>query len=159
MVPIDFTNKNGSKIILYIIFIYAGFSFITTLIREIIKDLEDINGDRKIGAKTMAITYGTIKTKKIINFLISITILSIAYFQYFQYSILSSEFNVELIYWGVNMSSVLYTCFLQMLLISLIIKIKLAKTKSDFYIASTLCKIIMLTGILSIPLFHFLHQN
>ena len=112
-----------------------------------------------MGAKTMAIIYGTKKTKKIINFLISVTILSIAYFQYFQYSVLSSEFDVELSYWGVNMSSVFYTFFLQISLISLLIKINLAKTKSDFYIASNLCKIIMLIGILTIPFFHFSHQN
>ncbi len=154
-----FTNKNETKIILYIILFYAGFSFIITLIREIIKDLEDIKGDKEIGANTLAINYGTKKTKKIINFLISITILGIAYFQYFQYSILSSTFTVELSYWGVNLIAVLYTSLLQILLIFLLIKINLAETKSDFHFSSTLCKIIILIGILSIPLFYFLHQN
>ncbi len=38
--------------------IYSGFSFVTNLIREVVKDLEDMEGDRKFGAKTMAIEWG-----------------------------------------------------------------------------------------------------
>tara|TARA_B110000196_G_scaffold273402_1_gene249809 strand:+ start:224 stop:1042 length:819 start_codon:yes stop_codon:yes gene_type:complete len=159
LIPVGIKNKDGSKIIFYIILFYAGFSFITTLIREIIKDLEDIEGDKKINANTLAINYGIGGTKKITTFLILIPILGIAYFQYFQYSVLSSTFSVEVSYWGVNLISVLYTSFLQALLIILLIKISISNTKSDFYFSSTLCKIIMLVGILSIPLFSFLHLN
>ena len=61
ILPLGISN-NGTKIIFKIILIYAGFSFITTLIREIIKDLEDMEGDQKIGANTLAIEYG-IKNK------------------------------------------------------------------------------------------------
>ena len=159
LVPIGITNENGSAIIFYIILFYAGFSFVTTLIREIIKDLEDAEGDKDIGANTLAINYGVTKTKKITASLILIPIFGIAYFQYFQYSILSSTFSIELSYWGVNLIAVLYTSFLQILFIILLIKISISNTKSDFHFSSTLCKIIILIGILSIPLFHFLHQN
>jgi 4-hydroxybenzoate polyprenyltransferase len=38
--------------------IYAGFAFVANLIREVVKDLEDMEGDRKFGAKTMAIEWG-----------------------------------------------------------------------------------------------------
>ena len=37
------------------IYVFVIFSFLTTLIREIIKDIEDINGDIKISAKTLPI--------------------------------------------------------------------------------------------------------
>ena len=159
LVPKSITNENGSKMIFHIIILYAGFSFIISLIREIIKDLEDVKGDKKIGANTLAINYGLTKTKKLTTTLIFIPIFGIAYFQYFQYSVLSSTFSVELQYWGINFIAVLYTSLLQILLIILLIKIRKSNTKSDFYFLSVICKIIMLVGILSIPLFHFLHKS
>ena len=159
LIPIGITNQDGSKIICLIILFYAGFSFIITLIREIIKDLEDAEGDKKIGADTLAINYGIAKTKKITGFLILICMSGIAYFEFFQYSVLNSTFSIELSYWGANLIEVLYTLFLQILLIKLLLNTIRANTKSDFQFLSTLCKIIMLTGILSIPLFSFLHSN
>ena len=67
LIPVGKKIEDGSKIIFYIILFYAGFSFIITLIREIIKDLEDYDGDKKIGANTLAINYGAANTKKIIE--------------------------------------------------------------------------------------------
>ena len=54
LVPIGINNENGSLMISKIIIFYAGFSFITTLIREIVKDIEDLEGDQKINALTIA---------------------------------------------------------------------------------------------------------
>ena len=47
-----------------IILCYAAFAFIITFIREIIKDMEDMEGDQKINANTLAIKYGIEKTRK-----------------------------------------------------------------------------------------------
>jgi 4-hydroxybenzoate polyprenyltransferase len=157
LIPVGIKNEDESKTIFYIILFYAGFSFITTLIREIIKDLEDIEGDKKINANTLAINYGVAKTKKITVFLILITIFGIAYLQYFQYNDLSSNFSDGGSSWWKNFIAALYTFFLQVLLIILLIKIKTSNKKVDFHFSSTLCKIIMLFGILSIPLFYFLY--
>ena len=153
----EYIEPISSPIILYIIIFYAGFSFITTLIREIIKDLEDAEGDTKIGANTLAIKFGMQRTKQIIILLNILPILGIAYFQYFQYSVLSSTFSIELSYWGVNYISAAYTVLLQVLLITLILKVSSSHTKADFHAASTLSKTIMIMGILSIPLFTYLH--
>lgn len=49
-----------------IIFAYAVFAFFINLIREIIKDIEDRNGDRKHGCRTLPIVLGFRKTKNII---------------------------------------------------------------------------------------------
>jgi len=38
--------------------LFGGFAFIATLVREAIKDMEDIQGDRKYGCKTMPIVWG-----------------------------------------------------------------------------------------------------
>ena len=38
--------------------LYAGFAFIISLIREVVKDMEDMEGDAKYGCKTMPIVWG-----------------------------------------------------------------------------------------------------
>ncbi len=40
-------------------FVGAGFAFLTTLAREMIKDIEDVAGDRAAGARTLPLVYGT----------------------------------------------------------------------------------------------------
>jgi 4-hydroxybenzoate polyprenyltransferase len=45
---------------------YAIFAFVINLIREIVKDLEDINGDTSQGMKTLAIVLGILKTTKLV---------------------------------------------------------------------------------------------
>jgi 4-hydroxybenzoate polyprenyltransferase len=159
LIPLGITEENGSKIIFYIIIFYASFSFITTLIREIIKDIEDVEGDKKAGATTLVINYGLAKAKKITLSLILSIILIIFCLQYFQYKDLSNNLFIHgELYWK-NLIANLYTLLLQSLLILLLIRIKKSYTKLDFHSASTLCKSIMLIGILSIPLFHFLYEN
>jgi 4-hydroxybenzoate polyprenyltransferase len=159
LVPIGINNENGSLIISKIIIFYAGFSFLTTLIREIVKDIEDLEGDQKINAKTLAITYGLKKSKNIVLALTTATIFCITYFQYFQYSVISTQFEYEISIWGVNDISIIYTLLLQGLFLFFIYKSFKAINKEDFHFLSILSKIIMLVGILSIPVFTFLHQN
>ena len=153
-------NKNtGEMMIFKIIIFYSAFAFITTFIREIIKDLGDMEGDKEIQAKTLAITYGIEKTKWVSLIFTIFTFLGIVYFQYFQYSIYSSEFEYKISIWGVNKIAIIYTFFIQFLLLFLGFKIYTSKLKNDFYLISQLCKIIMIVGILSIPLFTYLHLN
>lgn len=44
-------------------FLYAGFAFIITLIREAVKDMEDMKGDARYGCKTLPIVAGITATK------------------------------------------------------------------------------------------------
>ena len=159
LVPIGINNENGSLMISKIIIFYAGFSFITTIIREIVKDIEDLDGDKKINAKTIPITYGLNKSKNIVIGLTSATIICIAYFQYFQYSVISTKFEYEISIWGVNHISIIYTLLIQGLFLFFIYNVFKAITKDDFCFLSKLSKIIMLVGMLSIPVFTLLHQN
>ena len=48
-------------------FLYAGFAFIISLIREVVKDLEDIEGDRRYGCTTMPIAWGINATKVFVS--------------------------------------------------------------------------------------------
>ena len=61
-------NESG-RMILKIILVYSLFSFLLTLIREFIKDLEDKEGDVSINAKTLAIVLVNKRTKIISLFL------------------------------------------------------------------------------------------
>ena len=159
IIPNGINTDNGELMIFKIILCYTTFSFITTLIREIIKDLEDIEGDKKIQAKTLAITYGLEKTKSAALLFTVLTFLGTAYFQYFQYSIISTEFEYKFSIWGVNNTAIFYTLFLQLLFLFLGFKIYISKLKNDFHFISQLCKFIMIIGILSIPIFTYLHLN
>ena len=72
MIPNGINKTNNEFMIFKIILCYTAFAFIITFIREIIKDMEDMEGDQKINANTLAIKYGIEKTRKIIVFLILI---------------------------------------------------------------------------------------
>jgi 4-hydroxybenzoate polyprenyltransferase len=157
IIPNGINKTNGELMIFKIILCYTAFAFITTFIREIIKDLEDMDGDKSINANTLAIAYGIEKTKWISLVFTILAFFGIAYFQYFQYSVISSEFQYEISIWGAHQIAIFYTLFIQLLFIFLAFKIRKANQKSEFHFISQLSKLIMLFGILSIPLFTFLH--
>jgi len=159
MIPNGINKTHGELMIFKIILCYTAFAFITTFIREIIKDLEDMEGDRKINAQTLAITYGIKKTKWIVLAFTILAFSGVAYFQYFQYSIISSEFEYDISIWGINKITIFYTFFLQGLFLFLGFEIYYSQMKTDFYFISQLCKFIMIVGVLSIPLFTYLHLN
>ncbi len=52
--------------------IYASFAFFMTLVREIIKDIEDLKGDNTFGCRTLPIILGIRKTKFIIYLILAI---------------------------------------------------------------------------------------
>ncbi|MFK7900783.1 MAG: geranylgeranylglycerol-phosphate geranylgeranyltransferase [Cyclobacteriaceae bacterium] len=117
------------KIISQSVVMYAFFSFAMTIIREIIKDMEDQKGDEKFGCKTLPIVWGIQKTKTIIYSCIALIQLSIIYF-----SIIHATFNPLLIATGIS-------------LFWLIFKLVRADTTEQFHQLSTLCKVIMLLGV------------
>ena len=83
IIPNPYTNSENA---FYIICGYAIFAFITTFIREIIKDFEDASGDKKMGYTTFAIV--SAKTaKKIVQSLslILITIIGVVIYLQFIY--------------------------------------------------------------------------
>lgn len=59
---------------LFLFAAYATFAFFISLIREIIKDMEDVEGDRKFGCKTLPISIGIRKSKMVI-YLVSLIFL------------------------------------------------------------------------------------
>jgi 4-hydroxybenzoate polyprenyltransferase len=65
------------KLFYEVIFGHAVFLFLLLLIREMIKDLENLKGDLANDYKTIPIIYGEIVSKKIITFLSVLTIIPI----------------------------------------------------------------------------------
>ena len=147
IIPNGIIVDSQEWIIFNIITYYCCFAAIITLVREIIKDIEDMQGDLVINAKTFIISYGMKNTKKLTISLTLIIILCIAYFQYLQLET------------GGHQIAILYTLFIQCLFVFLCLRIYQATHKRDFSLISKLCKVIMIFGIFSIPLFTYVHLN
>lgn len=58
---------------------FAMFAFLITLAREMVKDIEDITGDREMECRTAAIVWGEKVTKIVVSVLLIITMALIAY--------------------------------------------------------------------------------
>lgn len=58
---------------------FAVFAFLTTLAREMVKDIEDIEGDREMECRTMPIVWGVKVTKMVVTLVLLITAALIAY--------------------------------------------------------------------------------
>lgn len=146
---IPLLNKEYGNIMLlnqvsfnYIFHWIAGFSFfafLTNLIREIVKDTEDFEGDNAYGMNTIPIYFGIKYTKVIVGSLIVISIISIVLLM--KYIVFSGE-SIDYLTAGY------FTLFLIFPFIILFIRIIKAKSKDDYHKASSLLKFIMLTGIM-----------
>lgn len=78
-----FSGKPNSPTVLWLDWWLWHFSFLCTWVREIIKDLEDEKGDREMECRTMAIKWGTSKTKIVIYALITIATSTLYVFDLF----------------------------------------------------------------------------
>lgn len=119
---------------------FSFFAFLTTLLREIIKDAEDFEGDSAYGMNTMPIMIGQKSTKIVIASLVGVNLV-----------LLVGIFTRFLLYQGSSIdyiSAAYFFVFLFSPFVFLLIKIIRAKTKNDFHFASQLTKFIMLTGML-----------
>jgi 4-hydroxybenzoate polyprenyltransferase len=120
-----------------LIYMYAVFAFFINLIREIIKDMEDMKGDEAHGAKTLPILYGIHKTKELLYALMGIFLISMFFFMY----------KVE------DLKIRIFSAVLLGLWLFLLRAITRADRKSHFSMLSNLCKWIILLGMLTLPLF------
>lgn len=113
--------------------IYALFAFFITLIREIIKDMEDLKGDNTFGCRTLPIVWGLRPTKVFIYGLIVVFSLVVV-MVHFAVTPLPVTFFIG------------FLLFPMGLLVAWLIR---ADTRRDFYRLSQFSKLIMLAGIFS----------
>ncbi|MES1218665.1 MAG: geranylgeranylglycerol-phosphate geranylgeranyltransferase [Bacteroidota bacterium] len=123
--------------------LYSAFAFIISLIREAIKDMEDIEGDRKYGCKTMPIAWG-INAAKIYVAVWLVVLLALV--------IISQVYVSQFSWWWPNTYS---TVFIIVPLGYIFLKLFSASAAGDFHKLSSITKLVMLTGILSMIFFRF----
>jgi 4-hydroxybenzoate polyprenyltransferase len=127
LVDIYYRQTNATVII------YAVFSFFMTLIREIIKDMEDLKGDNTFGCKTLPIMFGIRKTKSIIYIILALFSITVL--------ILNLFFESQYIHY--------FLLLLFIPLLWLLNRLIRADTTKDYAWLSNFCKLIMLLGVLS----------
>jgi 4-hydroxybenzoate polyprenyltransferase len=119
---------------------YALFAFLVSLMREIVKDLEDREGDREIGCRTLPLAAGPGVSRLVTGLIMLVTLLILIYAQVIMDRL---GFFMVLGYFILTLDlPVLYFLY----------KIIRAKEKEDFHFLSGLLKVIMLAGVCSMQL-------
>lgn len=138
--PVTFEENRPIMGLLFgILLDYAVFVFIINFIREIVKDLEDIEGDSNQGMNTLPIAFGVKRTIKIVFGLSFIPIICTIYY-----------INQYIFASGLLMSTLFGLVLILAPLIYFTVKIWTSKTKKDFQFLSLLLKWILFFGMLSI---------
>ena len=127
--------------ILRLTVLYTAFAFIISLIREVIKDMEDIEGDRRYGCRTMPIVWGINATKVFTAVWLIVLTVSLAAVQ------------VYVLIFGWWWSAVYVLLLIVLPLLWGLWKLRTAKLAKDFHKISTLIKAVMFTGICSMIFF------
>ena len=128
---------------------YAFLAFLLTMARELVKDAEDIEGDKEQGCETFPILYGTRKTNILSNVILALIVIFLVTAAY----LLSIEpfFNVKS---TIEIHRFVYPAFLVLALVPMIIKsmwmIGKANNKRDYKKISKWLKLTMLVGLISV---------
>jgi 4-hydroxybenzoate polyprenyltransferase len=117
---------------------FALFAFLTTLAREIIKDLEDYKGDEATGGRTMPIVWGVHAARIFSAFIILITVILLCVAIYNQWRFYHRILNFSNLY--IFFALIAPLLFLELILIK-------AEESRHYRRASILLKFIMLFGI------------
>ena len=132
-------NRAVMGLLFGILLDYAIFAFILNFIREIVKDLQDIEGDSNQGMNTLSIAFGTKNTTKLVFGLSFIPVILILNY------INSNLFSANLLF-----GTVFGLVFILAPLLYFTTKIWSANNQKDFHHLSTVLKWILFFGILSI---------
>ena len=144
-----------------IISIFSVLAFLINVKREIIKDIEDIEGDKMHKVKSLPIIFGIKKSKLVIMIIGIILMFAISSIITFQILILRSDLLLEVgrnqfsnpQIWGANYISTVYMFIILIMFFYVELLILNATTKTNFTKASKLLKYLMLLSLLSIPVF------
>ena len=131
---INAINLPPINFILYWVGGFALFAFLSNLIREVIKDIEDFEGDLAYGRNTIPVVIGILSAKILSICLIIITIALL----YLTWHYFIND-NITLIYITV---AVVLPLFL------VIYKLGISNERKQLHSASSIMKIVMITGVL-----------
>lgn len=117
-----------------VIICHATFLFLLILIREMIKDLENIKGDLANDYKTIPILFGELTSKKIITLLTILTVIPVF--------LLIEKFEIG------NMDLYFYSCLL--ILILFILKLWKSDAKEHYLLLHNVLKFLIVSGVFCI---------
>ncbi len=132
-------NQREMATVFSILTDYAIFAFIVNLLREMVKDIEDVDGDYNSGMSTLPIVLGVSRTAKMIFALSFLPIVILLYY--------INAYFVANNLWILSGYALL---FLVGPLLYFAIKIYSAKKKKEFAHLSLVLKLVLFFGILSI---------
>jgi 4-hydroxybenzoate polyprenyltransferase len=117
--------------------VYASFAFIISLVREVIKDMEDMEGDARYGCRTMPLAWGLNASK---FFCVSWLTMLVAALIFIQFYVLQYRWWLTIV----------FTCFGVIYpILRVLKKLSRAEQPGQFHQLSQLIKSIMMMGILS----------
>lgn len=121
--------------------LYAGFAFAISLVREVVKDMEDMEGDARYGCKTMPIEWGVPASKVFVAVWLIVLVALLTVIQFYA---------LQVGWWW----SAAYCIMLIILpLLWILNRLYKAKIPADYHRLSTVIKLVMLTGICSMIFF------
>ncbi|MFO7852115.1 MAG: geranylgeranylglycerol-phosphate geranylgeranyltransferase [Bacteroidota bacterium] len=133
------------KVIFYWVTGFSGFAFLTTLAREIVKDMEDFEGDRAYGSRSLPVVAGIRFSKIIVSSIISITII------------------LMIIMWALYIKDIISLLYILLALVIPLVYSILAlirgQSTAQFNYVSTVIKGVMLTGILYTVLYWLISEK
>jgi 4-hydroxybenzoate polyprenyltransferase len=133
---------NSMGLISVFVWAYFGFAFLTTFIREIVKDIEDVKGDMKVGFRTLPAVFGIPVSKTLALIISGLSIVALACAQYFLYE---KGFTSATWYLAVTVQLIFLYFFYQLVR---------ARNPIDYKFLSSAMKIIMVAGIISMQLIY-----
>ncbi|MEH6538289.1 MAG: geranylgeranylglycerol-phosphate geranylgeranyltransferase [Psychroserpens sp.] len=144
LLPATFPENRPTQMVFFKIVIdYAVFAFLVNLVREVIKDIQDVDGDYKAGMNTLPIVLGRERANKVAFAMSMIPIGAVIYFivtYLYQHQIAIGYFLVFVI------APLIYAT----------IKIFGAEHDKHYQHISTIYKLVMLMGMLSLLLYPFI---
>ncbi len=120
--------------------LYASFAFIISLVREVIKDMEDLEGDARYGRRTMPVAWGINASRLFATSWLMMLLIALVGIQFY---------ILQYRWWLVVIFS---TLFIILPVLRVIVRINKANGPADFHRLSGIIKTIMLMGILSMIL-------
>ena len=135
-------NQYIQLVVFKTVFHYSVFAFAINLLREIAKDLEDIDGDYKVGMSTLPIVIGRTRATNILFVLSLIPLVTI------------SLYAINTLYKN-QMAVGYFLLFIIGPLVYVSIKSFNAKTKKEYHHISSILKIVMVFGMLSLLLYKY----
>ncbi|WP_340065972.1 geranylgeranylglycerol-phosphate geranylgeranyltransferase [Ascidiimonas aurantiaca] len=147
VVPVqDISNRWMTVYVLEISLCYAGFAFFISFIRELVKSIEDIDGDYNNGIRSVPMLIGKKRTSRV-TALMALSMVLILFYIIYQYLYHYTILNAYILF-GI-MGPLFYFTFTSWE----------AKKKKHFTRLSQLLKVIMLAGVISLVVFRYTVLN